>query len=75
MDLNLSMQPKDTKSTHRGHVEDFSLILRVQVLYNSRNAEWSGKTKEVGNVAEGAAEEDGPAERTVHGPPDGWHLV
>lgn len=47
------------------------LLVRVQVFHNAVDAERPSEAQQVGQVAEGAAEQDGTAERAIHGAPDG----
>lgn len=54
--------------THLVLVCQRSVVL--QVLYDARDAERPGEAQQVGQVAEGAAEQDGTTERSVHGAPD-----
>lgn len=49
----------------------FCLLVGVQVFHNAVDAERPGETQQVGQVAEGAAEQDGTAKGAIHGAPDG----
>jgi len=40
------------------------------VLHDAGDAERPGEAQQVGQVAEGAAEQDGTAKRSIHGAPD-----
>ena len=44
------------------------------MLDDTGDAQRPGETQQVGQVAEGTAQENGPAESTVHGLPDGGDL-
>ena len=46
-------------------------LLGVQVCDDTGDAEGPSEAQQVGQVAEGAAQQDGPSERLVHGAPDG----
>lgn len=58
-----------------GPVGRAGVVVLLQELDDAGDAERPGEAQQVGQVAEGAAEQDGPAEGSVHGAPDGRGAV
>lgn len=56
---------------HLALVRRHRVTVSVQVLDDAGDAERPGEAQQVSQVAEGAAEQDGTAERSIHGAPDG----
>lgn len=53
----------------------YGVVASVQVLDDAGDAERPRESQQIGQVTEGAAEQDGAAERSVHGAPDGGGAV
>lgn len=70
----LTHEDSDT-ITHLGYVRVWRSGNCPQVLHNAGDAERPSKAQQVGQIAEGAAEQDRAAERPVHGAPDGRSAV
>lgn len=61
--------------THLALVRRWIAIVSLQVLYDARDAERPSEAQQVSQVAEGAAEQDGTTERSIHGAPDRWGTI
>lgn len=73
--LVLTLIRQEESGAHHVLVRRRVVVFVIQVANDAVDAERPGEPQQVGQVPEGAAEQDRPAEGSVHGAPDGRRSV